>query len=116
MAGLSRLTSGRLTAWPNPPPALALMHRYRCVLFWRCCCRRLGFKAWHCKSGPQTTRYPCHLQDPAGDFLDRTMRGVDMWHTKAGVQTFGRAQFVLHLLRRGVTALGAPHLANLLQP
>src|ERR1700728_5285532 len=64
----------------------------------------------------EAARYPGQLENAAGNLLDRTMRGIDVRHAKACVHALGRAQFVLYLLRRGVTALRAPHLAYLLQP
>src|ERR1700734_805996 len=67
------------------------------------------------QSWSQSARYPGQLQDAAGDFLDRTMRSIDVRHAKARIHAFGGSQFVLYLRCRGITAFGAAHLAYLLQ-
>src|SRR5579863_9855185 len=70
-------------------------------------CRRLG---------PQPPLDAGGVENAAGDLLDRALGGVERGNAQARNQRLGGTQLVAHLLLRGVAALRAALVADLLQP
>ena len=67
-------------------------------------------------SGPQAPLDPGAVENAAGDFLDRNFSGVQQRNGVPLEQRLRRSHFEGHLLPRGVAAVGAALVADLLQP
>src|SRR5712672_4747320 len=55
------------------------------------------------------------IENPAGDLLDAAFGGIEMWNGRAAEQRERGAQFRLYLRERGVAAVRAALMTDLLQ-